>query len=104
MIGPIRSLLFVPGIRNDRFAKAMSAGADAVAFDLEDSVDATQKEKARTLIAEFLAQPAHMGCSSRISLKLPICDTVVFFPNGPCSTMSRYSFGMNASNPGENFT
>src|ERR671938_291730 len=23
-----------------------------------------------------MAQPAHMGCSSRISLKLPICDTV----------------------------
>jgi citrate lyase subunit beta / citryl-CoA lyase len=58
MIGPIRSLLFVPGVRNDRFAKAMSAGADAVAFDLEDSVEATQKEKARTLIAELLAQPA----------------------------------------------
>jgi len=25
----------------------MASGADAVAFDLEDSVDATQKEKAR---------------------------------------------------------
>jgi len=33
----------------------MSAGADAVAFDLEDSVEAGQKSKARTLIAEFLA-------------------------------------------------
>jgi citrate lyase beta subunit len=49
--------LFVPGTRNDRFSKAMNAGADAVAFDLEDSVDATQKERARTLIAEFLSQP-----------------------------------------------
>ena len=58
MIGPIRSLLFVPGTRQDRFGKAMSAGADAVAFDLEDSVDATQKEKARALIAEFLSQRA----------------------------------------------
>jgi citrate lyase subunit beta/citryl-CoA lyase len=57
MIGPIRSLLFVPGTRQDRFAKAMNAGADAVAFDLEDSVEASQKERARTLIAEFLAQP-----------------------------------------------
>jgi citrate lyase beta subunit len=33
----------------------MSAGADAVVFDLEDSVEAGQKSKARTLIAEFLA-------------------------------------------------
>jgi citrate lyase subunit beta / citryl-CoA lyase len=58
MIGPIRSLLFVPGSRNDRFGKAMAAGADAVAFDLEDGVEASQKTRARTLIAEFLATPA----------------------------------------------
>ena len=58
MIGPIRSLLFVPGSRNDRFGKAMAAGADAVAFDLEDGVEASQKKRARTLIAEFLATPA----------------------------------------------
>lgn len=58
MLGPIRSLLFVPGTRSDRFSKAMASGADAVAFDLEDSVEPTQKEKARALIAEFLGQPA----------------------------------------------
>jgi citrate lyase subunit beta/citryl-CoA lyase len=57
MIGPIRSMLFVPGTRQERFAKAMSAGADAVVFDLEDSVEAGQKTKARMLIAEFLATP-----------------------------------------------
>jgi citrate lyase subunit beta/citryl-CoA lyase len=58
MIGPLRSLLYVPGTRHDRFAKAMAAGADAVIFDLEDSVEAGQKEKARSLIAEFLAAPS----------------------------------------------
>ena len=57
MFAPIRSLLFVPGIRQDRFAKAMAAGADAVVFDLEDSVDAAQKPKARALVAEYLATP-----------------------------------------------
>lgn len=57
MIGPIRSILFVPGTRQDRFEKAMSAGADAVVFDLEDSVEAGQKAKARALIAEFLSTP-----------------------------------------------
>lgn len=57
MIGSIRSLLFVPGTRQDRFAKAMNAGADAVVFDLEDSVAAGQKPKARALVAEFLATP-----------------------------------------------
>jgi citrate lyase subunit beta / citryl-CoA lyase len=58
MIGPLRSMLYVPGVRQDRFGKAMSAGADAVVFDLEDSVEADQKEKARSLIAEFLATPS----------------------------------------------
>jgi len=55
MIGPIRSLLFAPGTRPDRFAKAMNAGADAVAFDLEDSVEASRKAEARALVADFLA-------------------------------------------------
>ncbi|OFW02839.1 MAG: hypothetical protein A3I61_11995 [Acidobacteria bacterium RIFCSPLOWO2_02_FULL_68_18] len=58
MLGPIRSLLFVPGTRQDRFEKAMQAGADAVAFDLEDAVEAAHKERARALIAEFFAKPA----------------------------------------------
>ena len=58
MIGPLRSMLYVPGTRQDRFGKAMSAGADAVVFDLEDSVESGQKEKARSLIAEFLAAPS----------------------------------------------
>jgi len=57
MIGPIRSMLFVPGTRHDRFAKAMNAGADAVVFDLEDSVEAAQKTRARSLVAEFLSTP-----------------------------------------------
>ena len=35
----------------------MNAGADAVAFDLEDAVEAAHKEKARALIAEFLSTP-----------------------------------------------
>jgi len=50
-------MLFVPGTRQDRFAKAMNAGADAVVFDLEDSVEAGQKPQARVLVAEFLATP-----------------------------------------------
>jgi citrate lyase subunit beta / citryl-CoA lyase len=57
MIGPLRSMLYVPGTRQDRFGKAMAAGADAVVFDLEDSVEPGQKEKARSLIAEFLETP-----------------------------------------------
>ncbi len=48
---PLRSLLFVPGGRPDRFAKALVAGADAVIFDLEDSVPENGKEEARRNVA-----------------------------------------------------
>lgn len=57
MLGPVRSILFVPGARPDRFAKATASGADAVVFDLEDSVDPGQKQEAREAIAAFLETP-----------------------------------------------
>jgi citrate lyase subunit beta/citryl-CoA lyase len=53
MPSAIRSLLFVPGTRPDRFASAVASGADAVVLDLEDSVDATRKADARSAVAEF---------------------------------------------------
>jgi citrate lyase subunit beta/citryl-CoA lyase len=34
----LRSLLFVPADRPERFCKAASSGADAIILDLEDSV------------------------------------------------------------------
>lgn len=37
-IGWARSLLFVPGDRPERFAKAADSGADAIVIDLEDAV------------------------------------------------------------------
>ncbi|MFJ4031357.1 HpcH/HpaI aldolase/citrate lyase family protein [Streptomyces griseoluteus] len=49
-----RSLLFVPGDRPDRFAKAASAGADAVIIDLEDAVGAQDKDTARQNVAAWL--------------------------------------------------
>lgn len=50
----LRSLLFVPGDRPDRMAKALGLGADALIFDLEDSVAAANKMDARRAIADFL--------------------------------------------------
>ncbi len=51
----LRSLLFVPGDRPDRMAKALSSGADALILDLEDAVAPDAKPAARGMIAEFLA-------------------------------------------------
>ncbi len=51
----LRSLLFVPGDRPDRFAKAAASGADAIIIDLEDSVVPANKAKARDAAAEWLS-------------------------------------------------
>ena len=50
----MRSLLFVPGSRPDRIAKALGAGADAVCVDLEDAVAPAAKDEARgAVLAEL---------------------------------------------------
>jgi citrate lyase subunit beta/citryl-CoA lyase len=54
----LRSLLFVPGDRPERFAKAAASGADAIILDLEDSVHPDAKEQAAADIASYLGQPA----------------------------------------------
>ena len=51
-----RSMLFTPGNRPDRMARALGSGADAVVFDLEDSVPEEEREKARASVAERLAE------------------------------------------------
>ncbi len=51
-----RSLLFVPGIRPERFAKAIGAGADAVCIDLEDAVAPQDKAAARKHVLDFIAE------------------------------------------------
>jgi citrate lyase subunit beta / citryl-CoA lyase len=50
----LRSLLFVPGDRPDRMAKALGAGADALILDLEDAVAPAAKAEARKAVAFFL--------------------------------------------------
>ncbi len=51
----LRSLLFVPGDRPERFAKAAASGADAIIIDLEDAVGAGNKARARDAAAEWLS-------------------------------------------------
>lgn len=51
----LRSLLFVPADRPERFAKAAASGADALILDLEDSVAPEKKEAGRAAVAQWLA-------------------------------------------------
>ena len=57
----MRSLLFVPADSERKLAKAPSAGADALAFDLEDSVLPERKPAARAILVEYLR--AYQGTS-----------------------------------------
>lgn len=50
----LRSLLFVPADRPERFAKAVASGTDAIILDLEDSVAGPNKKTARNATIDFL--------------------------------------------------
>lgn len=57
-ITTIRTPLFVPANRPERFAKAAASGADAIILDLEDAVAAQAKDAARAALSrDFTALP-----------------------------------------------
>lgn len=63
-----RSLLFVPGDRPERIAKALASGVDAICIDLEDAVAPTRKDQAREEAARFLqSRPVHPQITVRIN-------------------------------------
>ena len=57
---PYQSLLFVPGSRPERFAKAIESGADLVTIDLEDAVGPADKDSARAAAVAAVG-PANLG-------------------------------------------
>lgn len=50
--------MFTPGDRPEMMRKAPGAGADVIAFDLEDAVAPARKEEARDAVHDVLADPA----------------------------------------------
>lgn len=65
--GIVRSALFVPGSRPERFAKALAAGADAVIVDFEDAVEAPLKRQARDNLARFFEAQPHARVWVRVN-------------------------------------
>jgi (S)-citramalyl-CoA lyase len=56
--GPaLRSLLFLPATRADRFPKALASGADAVCLDLEDALPPAEKDAGLASAVALLSQP-----------------------------------------------
>ena len=62
-----RSLLFVPGDRPERMAKAAGCGADALILDLEDSVAPGAKPAARMAVAGFLRETRTLPLIVRVN-------------------------------------
>jgi (S)-citramalyl-CoA lyase len=63
----IRTVLFVPGDRPERFEKAIATGAGRVVIDLEDAVEPQHKDQARENADRYLAQTRHQNVMVRIN-------------------------------------
>ena len=63
----LRSLLFVPGDRPERFAKAVASGADALILDLEDSVVPARKTAARAAVTAYLSEARTLPLFVRVN-------------------------------------
>ena len=71
-----RSLLFVP-VTAKRFVDgAARRGADAIILDLEDSIAASEKERARTLVPEAAEIVSRGGADVVVRLNRPLRMTV----------------------------
>ena len=66
-----RSMLMTPGNRPERLAKAVSYGADALIFDLEDSVPPAEKARARQCVAEALRAMPKDGLELCVRINSP---------------------------------
>ena len=63
----MKSYLFVPGDRAERFDKAWASGAHALILDLEDAVAPAAKDAARHAIAQWLhpSRPVYVRCNAQ---------------------------------------
>jgi len=85
-IRPRRSLLFVPGLRPDRYAKALDAGADIVCVDLEDAVALDRKDEGRRLTLPLFAQQTHPHVERMVrinQLPMGLEDLAEIVPESP---------------------
>ena len=71
----MRSLLFVPGDSPKKMEKAVGAGADAVIFDLEDSVAAAGKAAARATVRDFLKAAKRVKPCPALYVRVNALDT-----------------------------
>lgn len=74
----MRSKLFVPASRPELFEKALASDADAISFDLEDSVLESRKDYARGELAKFLDVAAAAATGKTFIVRVNAMDTPHF--------------------------
>jgi citrate lyase subunit beta/citryl-CoA lyase len=74
----MRSKLFVPGSRPELFAKALASAADALSFDLEDSVVEARKAEARAAVQALLQSPAVRTSQQTLIVRVNAIDSAHF--------------------------
>lgn len=71
----MRSKLFVPAARPELFEKALASDADAISFDLEDSVSIEGKAAARSRLIEFLRGDVARSSAKRLIVRINALGT-----------------------------
>jgi citrate lyase subunit beta/citryl-CoA lyase len=74
----MRSKLFVPGSRPELFDKALRGPADALSFDLEDSVTQERKGQARDALRALLRGGVPADCGKTLIVRVNAIDTPHF--------------------------
>jgi len=71
----LKSWLFTPATKADRFGRAAVVHADALIIDLEDAVALSDKQKARTAALQYLEQPAGSRLPGALRINAPVTRT-----------------------------
>jgi citrate lyase subunit beta / citryl-CoA lyase len=74
----MRSKLFVPGSRPELFGKALRGDADALSFDLEDSVSPGRKAEARAALQDLLSSPGAHESGKTLIARVNPCGSEHF--------------------------
>jgi len=77
----VRSKLFVPGSRPELFAKAIAGEADALSFDLEDSVTPGRKAEARQAVRDLLRNEATRTRGKTLIVRVNALGSAHFAPD-----------------------
>src|ERR1700678_4499588 len=71
----LKTWLFTPATKTDRFGRAAEVHADALIIDLEDAVAVSDKQKARTAALQYLEQAAQGRLPCALRINAPVTRT-----------------------------